>query len=131
MIRSRPMNSFRKQRGMSMLGGLVIVMMSAVLLITALKLAPVYMEYYKIVDVVDQVKQDPSLKGATKDKILSALSKRFNTNDVKSLTKDDYRVTKVQGRNAYDIEFYYEVRTPLFGNLSIVAEFQRSEEVGE
>jgi hypothetical protein len=125
------MNTFRKQRGMSMLGGLVIVMMSAVLLITALKLAPVYMEYYKVVDIIDQVKNDPALKSAPKDKILLALSKRLSTNDVKSLTRQDYRVTKVEGRNAYDIEFYYEVRTPLFGNLSIVAEFQRSEEVGE
>jgi len=125
------MNSFRKQHGMSMLGGLVIVMMSAVLLITALKLAPVYMEYYKVVDIVDQVKQDPALKGAPKDKILIALAKRLNTNDVRSLTRDDYRVTKIQGRNAYEIEFYYVVSTPLFGNLSIVAEFQRKEEVGE
>jgi hypothetical protein len=125
------MKSFRKQRGMSMLGVLTIVMMSAVLLITALKLAPVYMEYYKIVDVIDQVKQDPSLKGAPKDKIIIAINKRLNTNDVRSLTRNDYRVTKIQGRNAYTIEFYYEVRTPLFGNLSMVAEFERSEEVGE
>ncbi len=125
------MKSFRKQRGISMLSGLVIAMMSGVLLITALKLAPVYMEYYKIVDVIDQVKRDPSLKGAPKDKILIAMNKRLNTNDVRSMTRNDYRVTKIQGRNAYTIELYYEVRTPLFGNLSIVAEFERSEEVGE
>jgi hypothetical protein len=125
------MNTFRKQHGISMLGGLVIAIMAGVLIITALKLAPVYMEYYKIVDIVDQVKRDPSLKGVPKEKILIALSKRLSTNDVKSMKKDDYRVTKIQGRNAYTVEFYYEVRTPLFGNLSIVAEFERSEEVGE
>jgi hypothetical protein len=125
------MNIFRQQRGMSMLAGLAIAAMCAVLIITALKLFPVYMEYYNILGIIEQVKQDSSLKGAPKEKILTAISKRLSMGDVKSLTKDDYRVTKIQGRDAYTIDLYYEVRKPLFGNLSIVAEFERSEEVGE
>lgn len=125
------MNTFRKQYGMSMWGALVIAAMSGVLLITGIKLLPVYMEYYSILGIIEQVKNDPSIKGAPKEKIVQGMSRRLGISDVTSLTLDDYSVTKIQGRNAYTIDFYYEVRKPLFGNLSIVAEFERSEEVGE
>jgi hypothetical protein len=125
------MTIFRQQRGMSMLAGMAIAAMCAVLIITALKLFPVYMEYYNILGIIEQVKQDPTLKGAPKEKILTGISKRLNMSDVRSMTSENYRVTKIQGRNAYTIELYYQVRKPLFGNLSIVAEFERSEEVGE
>lgn len=127
------MNTFRKQYGMSMWGALVIAVMSGVFLIAGIKLFPVYMEYYSILGIIEQIKNDPSIKDAPnpKDKIIDGFSKRLTMSDVTNLTLDDFGVTKIQGRNAYTIDFYYEVRKPLFGNLSIVAEFERSEEVGE
>lgn len=124
------MNSFGKQRGMSMLGALAIVVMSGILLIAGLKLFPVYLEYYNILGVIEQLRNDPQLKGAPKDKIAAGFTKRLSMSNVRNLTKDDYSITKVQGKNAFTIDLYYEVRKPLFGNLSIVAEFERSEEVG-
>jgi hypothetical protein len=125
------MNTFRKQYGMSMWGALVIAAMSGVFLIAGLKLFPVYMEYYSILGIIEQMQSDPSIKGASKEKIADSFSKRLSLSDVTNLTKNDYSITKVQGRNSYTIDFYYEVRKTLFGNLSIVAEFERSEEVGE
>ncbi|HEY3488376.1 MAG TPA: DUF4845 domain-containing protein [Gammaproteobacteria bacterium] len=122
------MNTLKKQRGMSMLGWLVIIGMSVVLFITALKLFPVYMEYYNVLGIIDQIKSDPALKNAPKEKVVSAFTRRLSVADV-SLTKDDYSITKIQGRNAYTIQLYYEVRQPLFANLSMVVEFDRSEEV--
>jgi hypothetical protein len=125
------MNTFRKQCGLSMLAGLAIAAMSGILIITAIKLLPVYLEYYSILGIIEQVRNDADLKDAPKEKIVTGISRRLAMSDVTNMTKSDYSVTKIQGRNAYTIDIYYEVRKPLFGNLSIVAEFERSEEVGE
>jgi hypothetical protein len=60
-----------------------------------------------------------------------AIHRRVGLADLRNVTQDAYGVTKIPGRNAFTIELYYEVRTPLFGNLSMVAEFEHTEEVGE
>ncbi|HEX5057682.1 MAG TPA: DUF4845 domain-containing protein [Gammaproteobacteria bacterium] len=125
------MNTFSNQRGMTIWGWMVVGTMAGVLLITGLKLFPVYMEYFTMKGIVDQVKDDPELKGATKDKILMAMHRRVGLADVKNVNTQDYEVTKIPGKNAYSIDLYYEVRTPLFANLSMVTEFEYSQEVGE
>jgi hypothetical protein len=81
--------------------------------------------------IMDQVAQDPTLKNTTKDKVLMALHRRVGLADLRNINEDDYGATKIAGRNAFTIDLYYEVRTPLFGNLSMVAEFEHSQEVGE
>jgi hypothetical protein len=125
------MNTFSNQRGMSMWGMMVVAVMASIYLMAGLKLFPVYMEYFNMKGIVDQVKADPELKGAPKEKIMTAMSRRVQLADFANIDKDSYSVTKVEGKNAYTIDVYYEVRTPLLANVSIVTEFEYSAEVGE
>ncbi|MBN1378085.1 MAG: DUF4845 domain-containing protein [Gammaproteobacteria bacterium] len=124
------MNTLKKQRGISMLGWVVIIMMIVVIGTGVLKLMPVYLEYYNVVSILENMKEDNALKGATKQQIASTFIKRMEINGINSLQKGDYSITKVEGKKAYDIQIYYEVRKTLMGNLSIVATFDRSVEVG-
>lgn len=119
----------KRQRGISFLGWVIILSMAGVMVITGIKMAPVYMEYYSIAKILEQMSTEPSLKGAQKPEIASSFMKRLDVSQI-SLTRDEYSITKVEGRNAYLVEVFYEVRRPLFGNLSIVATFERSAEVG-
>jgi hypothetical protein len=125
------MNTLNKQRGMSIWGMSVVAAMAVVLFIQAIKLFPVYMEYFNMKGLIEQVKNDPELQNAPKDKILSAMHKRVGLADFANIKTKDYTVTKIPGRNAYSIDLYYEVVTPIFSNLSILAVFEYSDEVGE
>lgn len=123
------MNTLKKQRGLSFLSWLIILSMAGVMLITALKLTPVYLEYYTIAKILEQLQTAPDLKGAQQPEILSAFTKRLDISQVE-LPKNSYKITRVEGVNGYLLEVEYEVRRPLFGNLSIIASFNRSAEVG-
>jgi hypothetical protein len=122
-------NTLKKQKGISMLGWMAIIMMVVVIGTGALKLTPVYLEYYSVVSILDDMKNEKTLSGADKKQIASTFIKRLNMNNV-GLKKGDYKIKKVEGKKAYTIQVQYEVRKPLMGNLSVVASFDRSVEIG-
>lgn len=123
------MNTFKKQRGLSFLAWFIILTMAGVMLITGIKLTPVYIQYYTVAKILEQMQAEPSLKGAPKPEILIAFNKRLDISQIE-LPKGSYKLTKVEGKNGYLLNVEYEERRPLFGNLSIVASFKRSAEVG-
>jgi hypothetical protein len=121
--------TFKKQRGMSMLGWIVIIMMVVVIGTGALKLMPVYLEYYNVISILENMKNEKDLANATKQELATTFSKRLDINSI-SLKKDDYTITKVEGKKAYNFRLHYEARRSLMGNLSIVATFDRTFEIG-
>ena len=124
------MRTLKGQKGASMLGWLIVVSMVGIIGMAALKLAPHYMGYYSIASTLDDMQVDPSLKGVSKNVIIATFNKRLSVNNVRSITKEHVTITKIQGKKAFLMEVNYQVREPLFGNLSIVADFSRSGEVG-
>lgn len=123
------MNTLKKQRGLSFLAWFIILTMAGVMVITGIKLTPVYIQYYTIAKILEQMQAEPSLKGAQKPEIITSFDKRLDVSQIQ-LPKGSYKITKMQGKNGYLLEVEYEERRSLFGNLSIVASFKRSAEVG-
>ncbi len=124
------MNTLTRQRGASLLSGMIILTMAGVILIAGIKLAPAYLEYYAIAEILEQMQSDPSLKGAQKGAVANAFNKRLNISQVYTLKRQDYKITKIKGKRGFLVAVDYEVRKPLFLNLSIVASFKRNAEVG-
>lgn len=124
------MNTLEKQRGISFLGWLVIILMVGALGTGALKLAPTYFQYYSVASILDNMQEDPKLNGASKRQIEETFKKRMNISQVR-LDNDIFTVTKIPRRNAYTLELDYEIRKSLFGNLDVVAKFKRSAEIGD
>lgn len=120
----------KQQLGISMLGWTIILSMVGLLLIVGLKLLPVYLEYYKVVDVMNTMGQDTTMATTSKKDIEKSFKKRLGTNEVRSIKKDNYKILKVKGRKSYAIQIDYSVETHLFSNLSIVARFERAVEIG-
>jgi hypothetical protein len=124
------MNTLKRQRGLSMLAWMVIGSMAGLIFLVALKLTPLYLEYYSIVKILEQMQQDSSLKNADRNQLAQAFGKRLGMNGVENLNRDYYEIRKSdETEGALVIEFDYEVRRELFGNLSIVASFSDAVEV--
>ena len=123
------MRTLKKQRGLSFLAWLIIISMAGVMVITGIKLTPVYLQYYTVAKILEQMQTEPALKGVPRQEIATSFVKRLDVSQI-NLPKNSYKLTRIEGKNGYLLEVEYEVRRPLFGNLSIIASFKRSAEVG-
>jgi hypothetical protein len=112
------------QRGVSlnalMIGGVVLALVA----LLAMKAVPPWIEYGNLMKAVKGTATDGSLKEASVAKVRDAFAKRADMDDVKSVTAQDIEVTK-EGDELV-ISFEYSKKVPLFGNTSLVFDFEGS-----
>ena len=111
-----------RQRGMTMIGWLVLLVLIGVIALVSLKLIPAYMEFYTILQSAESVHAQASPETTARE-IQSAMAKRFSVNNVESLDPKEIEVTRVDGRLI--IHIAYEVRKPMMGNVDAVVKFDR------
>lgn len=111
-----------QQRGISMIGWAVILLVAVVLGTAALRMVPVYLEHNTISSSIKSLLQDSKTALMSPGEVRGALSKRFTINQVKVISANDLVVTKEGG--VLKVIADYEVREPMFYNVSIVMTFQ-------
>lgn len=111
-----------KQKGAGLIAWVFVLAMIGFIALLAIRVLPPYMEYLTVSSVVQSLKDDPDLRGAQRLAVLSALDKRFQINDVKSVERDD--ITTEQVSEGLQVVVEYENRFPLLGNFDGVATFR-------
>tara|TARA_B100000676_G_scaffold168269_1_gene165577 strand:- start:3327 stop:3707 length:381 start_codon:yes stop_codon:yes gene_type:complete len=111
-----------QQRGISLIGWAVILLVAIVFGTAALRMVPVYMEHNTISSTIKSLLQDSKTALMSPREVREALSKRFTINQVNVITVNDLAITKEGG--ILKISTDYEVREPMFYNVSIVMTFQ-------
>ena len=111
-----------QQRGMSMISWAVVLLVVVVLGTAALRMVPVYMEHNTVSSSIKSLMQDSKTALMSPREVRDALSKRFTINQVDAISVNDLIITKEGG--ILKISTDYEVREPLFYNVSIVMTFQ-------
>jgi len=102
-----------------------MVVMCIVIVIVAiggLKIAPAYIEYYKVKKAIVGIAQTNSR--ATVAEVREAFNRRAAIDDIDVISGRDLDVTK-EG-NDIVISFAYPKRISLFGNVSVVFDFAAS-----
>jgi Flp pilus assembly protein TadG len=116
----------RKQRGVTMIGWIFLLIPMAIVLYAAIRVGPVYYEYYKLASAVtDTAKQLEAEDGLTPQKIRGALQKRFDTGYVDDVKAKDLDVTRNEN-SGWDILLDYDATVPLFGNLFLTIDFDKT-----
>jgi len=113
----------RRQNGMTYLGMLIMLIVIAFFAIVLIKVAPLYMEHFKVKSSLDslaqEAKDDQSVLSPIE--VEKHLLNRLSINDVQHVTKNDIKITR-EGRKMV-VEVDYEARVTLFDNLDLVARF--------
>ncbi len=109
--------SFGFQRGMSVAGVVVILVVVGFFAMIALKVVPAYAEYRTIQDAI--VKAKASGDGVRE--IQSAFDKNAEINNIEAISGRDLMITRDTG--ATEVSFAYEKRVPLVANVSLVIEY--------
>ena len=110
------------QRGVSLnallVGGGVLFLVA----LLGMKVAPVWMEYGKIVKAVQGTAQEYSNKDTSVSQIQAAYDKRADIDQITEIKGVDLDITK-EG-NQVVIQFAYQAKVPLFKNASLLFDFE-------
>ena len=120
--------SFRKrQRGMSFLGLIAIVGILGFSAVIGLKLFPIYMDSWKIDGIMESVIKQPDIKEQSPREVIELMLKRLDINAVDAVNYSNYKesLSVTKRKNNVTIDVFYRVVTPLIGNLSLIAEFDK------
>lgn len=120
--------SSKNQQGLAFMPLVFTVTLLFVVISIVFKIAPAYLNHSKVVAMLEQLKQEASGEKKTESEIKASLTKRININNIDDITQGDIAVNK-QG-NAFKVLINYEVVKPIYGNLSVLIEFNDEIEVG-
>ncbi len=115
------------QSGMTAIGWLLVLGLIALFTLVTLRLVPLYLEYSKVVSVLESLQSQPDIANETKQGIISLVTRRFDINDVRNVDPKLVKVSKDKG--VLTLSIAYERREHLMGNLDVVAVFDKKVEV--
>ena len=111
------------QRGMTLIGWLLTLVLIGYFVLLVLRLAPGYLEYLNVAKTLESLHSESTLAEMTPAEIRKIIGKRFDVNDVHSITPKDVKINKERGRMIIGVD--YEVRAPMLGNVSLVTHFKK------
>jgi hypothetical protein len=116
-----------RQTGVTAIGWLVLLTPFAIVGYAGLRLAPMYLNYMKVVKAMNQVGGE--LKGnADPGAIRGSLDRHFEIDMVEYPTTKDMKITREGG--TWVVESRYEDEAPLFGNISLRVVFDKTVRIG-
>lgn len=114
----------RSISGITLIGFLVVLAVVGFFAYIAMKLFPVYSEYYGVLQAMKALQVEPAITAKTPDQIRSLLDRKFNISYVSSVKPNNIRITRNGG--GYLLNIKYEVRDTLIYNIDFVAKFDKT-----
>ena len=112
------------QTGMGMLPTLVVVGVVIVFATIAVKLMPIYVDYWTLTRVLSDVVEEERSDDPTPAGIRNALSNRFITNRIEAISLRDIKISS--DKKGVVIDARYEKRTPIMFNIDAVVRFEEA-----
>lgn len=119
----------KRQHGLTLISILFILGLIGFFVLLTLKVVPIYLDHGKVKSALEALEATPELASKSEFEIRDSLNKRFSINYVYDVTQDNIKVIKRGNYVKVDIE--YETVAKLVGNLSLLAEFHDTIEVGQ
>ena len=116
-----------RQRGVTFIGWLVLLVPIGVLVYAGIRLTPLYLEYMNVARTLTQVKTEYDGNGPTASAVRASIEKHFDSNDVKTISVKDIVIVP-QGRGMA-VTASYDAWTPLFADISLVVSFDKTVEI--
>jgi len=118
------MNTRNRQKGVTAIGWLIILLLIGFFSLVTLKLVPVYITHYGVVQVVEKFSKTPGLNGMSKARMYDKISANLSINSIRGIdTKKIMKIKKSGGVVEFAID--YTPHRPLFGNVGMYIEFKK------
>lgn len=112
------------QRGMTVIGMLLLLIVIAFMALIAMKVVPMYIQYFSIKSTIESIRKEPQLAQMSTQDIQNAIQKRFDIGYVDNITARDLKIRNENRGRVLDLE--YQDERELFYGLSIVLKANES-----
>ena len=117
-----------RQRGMTFLGILVLVIVVGAWVYAGIRLAPKYLEYMRVAATLEKVRDEyENNPGSTEFMLRKAVERHFNIEMVEIVSSNDIEIRRDGG--IFIMRVAYDDTVPLVGNVSFLVQFDKSVEV--
>ena len=117
------MRSLHRQEGMTAIGWMIVLGLIAFFVMLTLRMAPAYMEYYKIVSTLESLEEETGLSEVTPHVIRNLIERRFDISYVSVIHPKD---VKIKSAGAYyTVTAKYDAREHLFANIDVLMSFNK------
>lgn len=110
-----------KQRGMGMMGFIMIAAGIIFVAVLGMKIVPPYVHSVQIAQILRTIASDPAMQGASIKEIRDSYDKRANLNYITDVTAEDIEIEMEDGR--IRLSASYTVKVPLVANVTLLLEF--------
>jgi len=115
----------QRQRGMTFLGIVTILVILGVAFYAGLRLIPVYLEYSKVARVLEQVRDEHvAMDSPTSQLIRNSLERRWDVEDIKSLGWKEVEIE--QKSDGFEVRAAYDVEERFIANVYLVTKFDKT-----
>lgn len=114
----------KNQRGMTLISWALILGIIAFFVTIALRLVPMYQEYFSVQNIMNGMEQEIQDNKLTKQQVKLMLLRRFNTGYVSSVKEENVKIERGKN-NAYvsKITIDYEVREHFLAQIDLIGHF--------
>ena len=121
------MQSLHRQKGMTAIGWMIVLGLIGFFVLITLRMAPAYMEYYKVVSTLESLEKETGMSEVTPHAIRDLITRRFDISYVGVIHPKD---VKIKNAGAYySVTAKYEAREHLFANVDVLMSFYKQVKV--
>ncbi len=113
-----------QQRGATALGMIVILAIIGLAVYAAVRLVPIYLEYFEVVNSMEKVAKENPAAQSNPDKLRTGLNRHWAIEDIKTLDYNDIEIRKVG--STYEMTADYRTEVPYIANVSLLVEFYKT-----
>lgn len=116
-----------RQQGLTFIGYLIILSIIGFFVLIALKLTPVYLEYFRVKRQVESLVDESGLKEKSGIEVRKLLKRRFGVDDIENIPEDQIKLEKKESEMKIQITWARQVH--MMGNVDALVSFEIKRDV--
>lgn len=117
----------RTQRGMTLIGFILVLAVVGVFLYMGMKLVPMYSEFYAVKQALKGVSNEAGITNQDPARIKDLFFRRLYVSYSESVKPENVKIVRKDA--GYVMTVKYEVRKPLIANIDVVGRFDAEQEL--
>lgn len=120
------MRTRHQVKGITLIGFVMLLGVLGFFAYLAMRLVPMYVEYFGVLKAMEQLRQEPGAAQKTLPQIRAELSLKFNTQYVDETSVTPQSISLKREAGAATLRVAYEKRVPFIYNIDLVGKFDKS-----
>ncbi|MGH8427041.1 MAG: DUF4845 domain-containing protein [Gammaproteobacteria bacterium] len=113
---------YRREAGITLIGGILILIIAGVLVLALARIAPLYFETFKITSAMDALRDNAQNNPI--QNLRAELSQQLTMNSIDDVPVDQFKFTSNGGQLIVSLD--HNLKTSYIGNLGFVVHYQHS-----